>query len=329
MKMLTKTFCGLALFALAASSWAVPVGCDAGVDYKKTFSTTVLGKKHTCKLNGRDYILYVPKTHNKTNIPVPLIVSLHGAAETNSSHFNYTKYPEALGTKDVMVAYPQGLSTNTDGKPHWNDGRKVDGTSTDVYGPAIDDQFIANMMATINADPAYLVSDKYIAGMSNGGIMTMYMICNSFSFKGAAVVAASAYKKLAESCTNITTPVVFIYGRDDKVMGAYPGEKASLLLGNLDATKNGGPIADINLGQGQKNENTLVSKTTTEMFCSGGLTFGNTGTSVGSTLYPIYKKTACGGRSVWYDVVKGEHVGIWNNKGGVDITAEILKFWGI
>jgi polyhydroxybutyrate depolymerase len=125
-----------------------------------------------------------------------------------------------------VVAYPDGIGRS------WNGH----GCCSRAMRENIDDVgFITAMVGQISADVAIDKLRVYAAGISNGGILSYALACNSSIF--AAIGADSATMLDACSAPHPTS-VIHIHGTADKLV-PYHG-------GNVESAVNGPPVPDVN-----------------------------------------------------------------------------------
>jgi polyhydroxybutyrate depolymerase len=140
--------------------------------------------------------------------PAPTVIVLHGIAISASWTSRISGFAEAASARGFTSVYPEGL------KMAWNDGR--DG----VVSPADDVGFLRKLVHELSrrnvADPERI----YIAGISNGGMMALRMLCEASElFAGAGTVIASMPKRTGTSCHIARpVPIVMINGSADLVI---------------------------------------------------------------------------------------------------------------
>ena len=110
----------------------------------------------------------------------PTVIVLHGAATTANLTASWSGFAEAAAGHGFAAVFPQGMFTV------WNDGRR------DGIAKADDVGFLRALVGRLIergvADPRRI----YLAGISNGGMMTLRMLCEHPElFAGAGTVVAS------------------------------------------------------------------------------------------------------------------------------------------
>ena len=172
---------------------------------------------------NRSYRVYQPAG---LAAAAPLVVMLHGVSGSEEQAENsYGWHPLADSAKFV-VAYPDGVGRAWNG--HGCCGQPARENVDDVG-------FITAMVGQISATVAIDKSRVYAAGMSNGGIMSYTLACNSAIF---AAIGPDSATQLDACPTPHPTSVIQIHGTADRLV-PYDGGKGTSFV-------NGPPIADVN-----------------------------------------------------------------------------------
>ena len=180
---------------------------------------------HTMAFGGLDRTYRVHKPAGLA-AAAPLVVMLHGATGTGKQAENSYGWDQLADSAKFVVAYPDGIGRS------WNGH----GCCSKAMRENIDDVgFITAMVGQISADLPIDKSRVYAAGISNGGIMSYALACNSGIF--AAIGPDSATMLDACSAPHPTS-VIHIHGTADKLV-PYHG-------GNADSAVNGPPVPDVN-----------------------------------------------------------------------------------
>src|SRR5262245_21620187 len=139
----------------------------------------------------------------------PTVIVLHGAlisAEFTLSWYGFTEEGARAGFATV---YPRGLGQL------WNDGRDA------VWASTADDvgflrKLARALVARGVADPARL----YLAGVSNGGMLALRMLCEAPDlFAGAGVIIASMPGGVGAGChLRKPMPVIMFNGTADPLI---------------------------------------------------------------------------------------------------------------
>lgn len=168
-------------------------------------------------VNGEDR-RYVVVTPEGVSGPVPVVIALHGAAQTPESFRAYFGLDAAAAAHGFVAVYPEG-----EGRV-WNDGRPAAMRLKMVLRPGDDVAFLVALARSLAeqgiADPARI----YLTGISNGGFMVQRMACEHAElFAAYSSIMATAPANYREECKpNRPVPIQFIHGTADSVI-AYSG----------------------------------------------------------------------------------------------------------
>jgi polyhydroxybutyrate depolymerase len=137
--------------------------------------------------------------------PVPLVIVLHGNTQTGADMVERTSWPQVAKREGFGVVFPDGLNRAwADLRPsNKRAGRTPpDGTDDAAFIVRLAEEFIADGVA----DPKRI----YVTGLSNGGAMTMTMICERADlFAAAASVIINLTDEFAAAC-HPSRPVPFL-----------------------------------------------------------------------------------------------------------------------
>jgi polyhydroxybutyrate depolymerase len=180
---------------------------------------------HSMTFGGleRTYRVHIPAG---LTAPAPLVVMLHGAFGDGQQAENSYGWDQLADSSKFVVAYPDGIGHT------WN----AHGCCGKAEQENIDDVgFITTMVGEISTAMQIDKSRVYVTGISNGGIMSYALACNSNIF---AAIGPDAATQL-DPCTDPhPTSVIHIHGTDDRLVPYAGGQGAS--------TVNGPPVADVN-----------------------------------------------------------------------------------
>lgn len=161
-------------------------------------------------VNGveRTYQVFVPA---KVNEPAALVLVLHGGGGRASGMRLMSGFDAVADDEGFIVAYPDGLERS------WNDGR---GSQHVARSGADDVGFIAALIDQLVTKYSIDRQRVYVAGMSNGGMMTYRLACDlSDKIAGFAAVTANITADFARTCKP-PRPVrmLMMNGTDDPIM---------------------------------------------------------------------------------------------------------------
>jgi polyhydroxybutyrate depolymerase len=167
---------------------------------------------------SRSYLVSAPVDARS---PMPLLIMLHGAGGYAAKAEAATGFTDASIANEFVVAYPNGTSANaTQGALAWNAGGCC-GTPRDEN---IDDvSFILAMIADLEASYPVDPERIYLAGFSNGGMMSYRLACEHAElFAGIAVISGSLLIPQCEPAVPVS--VLIVHGTADAVVPYTGGE---------------------------------------------------------------------------------------------------------
>ena len=179
---------------------------NAGTNDNKAIRESILADGYT-----RTYALYRPTGWDKIK-KMPLVLLLHGAGGDAEMMEQLTGFMAIAEREKFMLAYPEGMSQQ------WNDGRGRNENINDV-------EFIRALIGFLKNEYNIDSNKVYVAGMSNGGFMTMRLACElSDKIAAVAAVAATVDSALDSHCqTEKPMPVMLIIGDKDKLVPVNGG----------------------------------------------------------------------------------------------------------
>jgi polyhydroxybutyrate depolymerase len=140
--------------------------------------------------------------------PAPTLIVLHGATISAELTARWSGFAEAASAHGFAAAFPEGINRL------WNDARGDGLSSSDDVGflRRLNEELITRGVA----DPAHI----YVAGISNGGMMTLRMLCEAPElYAGAATVIANMPAETGASCRlKKPMPVVMFNGTADPLV---------------------------------------------------------------------------------------------------------------
>ena len=148
--------------------------------YKKKLDIRVMGVR-------RYYLLHVPASYSRQKTS-PLIIVLHGAFSTPKQIEEQSGFSKLSDKEGFLVAYPSGSFGLFGFLKHWNAGFCCGKAAKDN----IDDTgFLLKIIDDIKAEYAVDSSRVYMAGFSNGGMLT-YLFAAEHTDKLAAAACLGA-----------------------------------------------------------------------------------------------------------------------------------------
>lgn len=169
----------------------------------------------TIKVDGneRHYLLHVPPSYDASK-PMPMILALHGMGGSAASFEQKTKLNDLADKDGFIVVYPD--STDWFNQKDWKTWDTGDGIIPP--GKHVDDtKFLRTVIDTTQNQ--LNIDDKriYMAGVSNGGMMTMHA-AGALSDKLAAVAVVSGAMSGKEQSPTQPLSVINIHGTNDSII---------------------------------------------------------------------------------------------------------------
>lgn len=168
----------------------------------------------TRSLQTADGQRQVVVTDHSGGRPAPLVLVLHGALGTPEQVRSSMTWDAIAQRERLVIAYPQGLSRR------WNDGRSSEETLMPGRTTADDMAFLRRIVeeevAAGRADRRRILA----VGVSNGGFMTLRLLCEGQGLlAGAGVIIASLSIAQSRRCEVPPVPIVFVNGTEDRLIG--------------------------------------------------------------------------------------------------------------
>ena len=168
---------------------------------------------------ARSYLLHLPTA--ASTAPRPLVVSLHPYTGSGAEQESLTGMSTLADTAGFVVTYPNGLGS----PPDWNAGACCSAASE---GNRDDEGFLGAVIDDIGAHVCIDLSRVYVAGFSNGGMMTVRLACEMADrFAAAATVSGSAAIPLDTCKPSRPIPFMHIHGTADALV-PYDGGAGGL-----------------------------------------------------------------------------------------------------
>lgn len=155
--------------------------------------------------------------------PAPTVIVLHGAFSSAAWTARHYGFAEAAAARGFAAVFPQGV------RGCWNDGRNAHPwKANDVAFLKV---LAGELMAERIADPSRI----YLAGVSNGGMMAMRMLCEASDlFAGAGTIIANMPLATGARCQPARPmPIVMFNGSADSWIPYQGGGVGPLNLGGF------------------------------------------------------------------------------------------------
>jgi polyhydroxybutyrate depolymerase len=157
------------------------------------------------------------------NRPAPLVIVLHGNTQTSADMISRTSWPALARREQFSAVFPDGLNRAwADLRPNDRRGGRVPPEGTD------DVAFIARLIEKYVADGVADRSRIYVTGLSNGGAMTMTLICKRADlFAATASVIINLTDESAQAChPSRAVPMLMMNGTADPLV-PYEGGRGT------------------------------------------------------------------------------------------------------
>jgi polyhydroxybutyrate depolymerase len=171
-------------------------------------------RERTATVDGRErsYRVYAPATHTRRDRP--LMIVLHGGLGSGERSERLFGMNPVADRNDFLVAYPDGIGGRGPMRSRrtWNAGA--------CCGPAatakVDDvAFIRAMIDAIDRDYPLDRRRVYVAGMSNGAMMTYRLVCELPDAIAAAIPVAGTLG-VSPCSAGDDVPILHIHGTVDE-----------------------------------------------------------------------------------------------------------------
>src|SRR6266487_501169 len=177
----------------------------------------------------RHYLLHIPPSYQASNA-VPLIINFHGYNSNSQQEENLTGMSTKADREGFIVVYTNGINST------WFTGPGENGQR--------DQQFIRDLIASLEGQ--YIVDLKriYATGISNGGGMTNRLGCDMADLIAAIAPNSGAYNFWQNCNPSRPVPVLAFHGLDDNIV-PYEGGTPKIMEPPIEewaaawATRNG------------------------------------------------------------------------------------------
>ena len=174
----------------------------------------------------RSYEVYVP---DDVAGPAPAMVLLHGGGGSGSQLRRHTDFNDLADDAGVVVIYPDAVDN------HWNDGRDDPWMAEQEAARHDDVGFIVTLIDKLASEGLVNPTRVGVAGISNGGMMTLRLACEApHRFAGFGVVAANIAVGI-ECPDGQPVPMLFVHGTEDNLI-RYEGGKIGFANGRARGT---------------------------------------------------------------------------------------------
>jgi polyhydroxybutyrate depolymerase len=187
---------------------------------------------------ARPFRLFVPSTYNAA-FPAPLIISLHGYAQSGDKFEKYLKLTPVAEARGILYVHPDGTADKS-GTRFWNATPEC----CDIHKPKVDDNgYLTSIIDQISKSYSVDPDRIYIIGHSNGGFMANTMAClHADRFAAVVSLAGGGYAKSSMCKPSSPINILEIWGTKDvtftgnHMMGKFvPGAvKTAAIWGALD-----------------------------------------------------------------------------------------------
>jgi polyhydroxybutyrate depolymerase len=156
----------------------------------------------------RCFWLYLPQTFT-LNEPLPIVFSFHGFSSSPYGQMTFSGWNHIADQEGFAVVYPQGS-----GSPmRWDTIAAINSTEGN------DAVFFEAMLADLNTHLGVEPGSIFVTGFSNGGAMTLRLICElGDHINAAGTVAAPVPDSLASCLPEKMVPLMSFHGTADPVV---------------------------------------------------------------------------------------------------------------
>ena len=162
--------------------------------------------------------------------PKPLVIMLHGNAQSANDVRMRMNWEPLIAQGDVVVAFPEAVNFA------WADGRDPQAFLGRKPVAGVDDvAFLVNLVDLLARQGIIDRTRVFVAGLSNGGMMTYRLLCERPDvFAGGAAIAANLWPNLAETChPQQARPLLVMNGTNDRVVPFEASEPDAITKGSV------------------------------------------------------------------------------------------------
>jgi polyhydroxybutyrate depolymerase len=153
----------------------------------------------------------------------PLVIALHGNTQSGDDMATRTSWPGVAKRENFAVVFPDGLNRA------WSDSRSAEMRASRAPPEGTDDvAFITRLIEKYVGDGSADPKRIYITGVSNGGAMTMTLVCARADLfaAGASVIMNLADESAAACHPSRAVPMLVMNGTADPLI-PYEGGRGS------------------------------------------------------------------------------------------------------
>ena len=168
---------------------------------------------------ARSFLAQLPETR-----PAPLVIVLHGNTQTGADMTTRTSWPAVAKRERFGVVFPDGLNRA------WADLRLATKRAGRAPPKGTDDvAFIVKLIEKYVADGIADPKRIYVTGISNGGAMTLTLVCaRADLFAAAASVIINLTDESADACRpSRPVPLLMMNGTADPLIPYQGGRGTS------------------------------------------------------------------------------------------------------
>lgn len=176
----------------------------------------------------RQFLVHVPSIYAQQNVPVPLLLSLHGMGD-NMSNFSQVGFHQISDTANFIVVTPQAL-TDADPflslvGPSWNSGASMFGFSPNS---GVDDVgFLIAVADTLSAMYQIDQSRIYCTGFSMGAYMSNRMACQRGDRIAAIATVSGTIGNMVQCNPWGPMPACHFHGTSDQTV-SFSGNQSGM-----------------------------------------------------------------------------------------------------
>jgi len=301
------------LVAAVALSALALVGCaPSSVDDSSGMESVDQADLHQIEFDSldRSYIAHVPDDAAiGAPLPLPVLVVLHGAGGNALKAEAATDLSDYARQHDFIVVYPNGTqAADIEGQLAWNAG----GCCGAPKRTQVDDVgFIQAVLDDVQRSYAVDTSRIYLAGFSNGGMMSYRLSCELGDRIAGIAVVSGAYN-VASCESDATTDVLIVHG-----------------TGDMTVPYAGGPSNERTAARFGQWTNKSVADAAKVWIARDDCDDSPDSETQGVTTRAVYEDCADDSTLEVISIKNGQHVWPLGSNGGYDASAGIVEYFGL